>query len=83
VTRRVVVLAAALLTLCAPPVLAADPDAPKGAGPTWLPKEDWVRYRQLPYDEERLYAALGIDRARLLAWLRDDRRTIAGLARTA
>jgi hypothetical protein len=78
---RVVLLAVALLALAAAaPALAADSDAPKGAGPTWLPKEDWVRYRQLPYDEQRLYTALGIDRGRLLEWLRDDRRTIAQLA---
>jgi hypothetical protein len=80
---RAVVLAAVVAALLAAPpaALAADSDAPEGAGPTWLPKEDWVRYRQLPYDASRLYRALGVDRARLLEWLRDDRRTIAGLAR--
>jgi hypothetical protein len=45
-----------------------------------LPKEDWVRYRQLPYDEQRLYTALRLDRAGVLRWLRDDRRTLAQLA---
>src|SRR3954454_4274940 len=35
----------------------------------------------LPYDETRLYALLGIDRGDVWRWLRDDTRTLAGLAR--
>lgn len=81
--RRVLVaLAVAVLVALAVPAAAGahDSDAPPGAKHTWLPKEDWVRFRWLPYEEPRLLRLLDIDRERLLAWLRNDHRTPAGLA---
>jgi hypothetical protein len=47
----------------------------------WLPKDQWVMQHWLPFDEERLYATLGIDNRALDRWLRNDHRTIAALAR--
>jgi hypothetical protein len=52
-----------------------------GAPPHWLPNERWVMQHWLPYDEERLYSLLGVDRGEVWRWLRDDTRNLAGLAR--
>jgi hypothetical protein len=38
----------------------ADPDAPAGAPSNWLPAYDWVRERWVPFNEVRLYQALGL-----------------------
>lgn len=59
----------------------ADPDAPAGAPPHWLPWEPWVLDHWLPYDERRLLALLRIDRRTLWLRLRDDREPLAVLAR--
>ena len=67
--------------LAAAPAGAHDSLAPPGAEHSWLPDEDWVMHHWLPFDETRLYAALGIDNVALERWLRDDHRTIAQLAR--
>lgn len=57
-----------------------DSDAPATAPAHWLPPAAWVYNHWLPYDEGRLYSVLGITRQELWAQLRDDHRTLAGLA---
>jgi Tol biopolymer transport system component len=54
----------------------APPDAPAH----WLPPEPWIYNHWLPYDEARLYRVLHITRDGLWQQLRDDHRTLAGLA---
>lgn len=58
-----------------------DSEAPAGAPPHWLPGERWVMQHWLPFDEDDLYAELGVDRGDVWRWLRDDSRTLADLAR--
>jgi Tol biopolymer transport system component len=55
--------------------------APAQAPAHWLPPEDWVYNHWLPYDEGRLYALLGVTRGDIWRQLRDDRHTLAELAR--
>jgi hypothetical protein len=78
--RRALLPALAVLVLSPAAAHAADSHAPAGARADWLPRAEWVMSSWLPYDEQRLYALLGTDRAELGVWL-DDRRTLAGLAR--
>lgn len=63
------------------PTGSPDSKAPPGAPHNWLPDETWVAEHWLPYDERRLYRLLGLRRADVWRQLRDDRRTIAELAR--
>ncbi len=73
--------AAAQVQLPAKPQTASlDSDAPPGAPPHWLPNERWVMQHWLPYDEQRLYALLGVDRGVIWRQLRDDTRNLAQLA---
>ena len=51
---------------------AQDSAAPEGALPHWLPSETWVYQHWLPFDEQRLYALLRVDRAAIHRHLRDD-----------
>lgn len=60
---------------------APDSHAPVGAPPHWIPSDAWVLDHWLPYDERRLLRLLGVGRTGLWAHLRDDRRTLAELAR--
>jgi Tol biopolymer transport system component len=77
-------LAAAVITLglllaLVAPSLAADPAAPHHSPAHWLPNEEWVWQHWLPYDEQRLYALLGISRSDLWHLLRDDTHTVGQL----
>src|SRR4051794_23133295 len=63
-----------------PQTTSLDSEAPPGSPPHWLPDEPWVMQHWLPYDETRLYRLLGITRGDVWRWLRDDTRTLAGLA---
>ena len=73
--------AAAQVQLPAKPQTASlDSDAPPGAPPHWLPNERWVMQHWLPYDEQRLYSLLGVDRGVIWRQLRDDTRNLAQLA---
>src|SRR5215207_5936004 len=45
-----------------------------------LPAKQWVMQHWLPYDEQRLYALLGVDRGVIWRQLRDDTRNLAQLA---
>jgi hypothetical protein len=63
-------LAALLVALGAPAVAGAatgpaDPDAPPGARADWLPDEQWVMERWLPFDQTRLQERLGVGYAEL------------------
>jgi Tol biopolymer transport system component len=81
--RRLVLVSVAVLAL-APAAAAAksnDSLAPPDAPPHWLPPEPWVYNHWIPYDEGRLYALLHITRRQLWRQLRDDRRSVADLAR--
>lgn len=75
-------LAAIMCGAAVPPALAADSDAPPGSPPNWLPNEPWVNELWLPFDEERLPAALGLTRGEIFSWIRNDgSHTLAQLAR--
>src|SRR5215210_3886073 len=62
-----------------PQTASLDSEAPPGAPPHWLPGERWVMQHWLPYDEQRLYALLGVDRGVIWRLLRDDTRSLAQL----
>ncbi|MDQ3767979.1 MAG: hypothetical protein M3370_00650 [Actinomycetota bacterium] len=68
---RVVLVALALALLAAPTARAQDSDAPEGALGHWLPTETWVYEHWLPYDEDRLYELLDVDRGDVWRHLRD------------
>jgi hypothetical protein len=78
---------ALLLTLAALAALPAaagaqDSHAPPGAEKHWLPDERWVNLLWLPYDEHRLYEALGRSRGEVFRWIRvDAHNSLAQLAR--
>jgi hypothetical protein len=78
-TRRLLLVLAVLLALSPGVAQAADSHAPKGARGDWLPRSEWVMSSWAPFDEARLYALLGTDRADVAAWL-DDRRTLGQFA---
>jgi hypothetical protein len=63
-----------------PQIASLDSDAPAGSPPHWLPGEQWVMQHWLPYDEQRLYSLLGVDRGVIWRQLRDDTRNLAQLA---
>jgi hypothetical protein len=65
---------------CASPGTTADPDPPPGAGPDWLPREEWVREHWIPFEQHRLTGLLHTDMTGLRKWMRGD-RPLAGLAR--
>jgi hypothetical protein len=62
---------------------AAQPDsaAPPGALPTWLPAEDWVKERWVPFYEPRLYRLLQTNRVDVHYYLAQTGRTLQELAR--
>jgi hypothetical protein len=64
---------------------AADSLAPAGAPRNWLPKSDWVLNHAMPYDEQRLFRALHIDREGVRRYFAADKftrvPTLAALAR--
>ena len=64
-----------------PQAASLDSEAPEGAPPHWLPNEPWVMQHWLPYDEVRLHRLLKISRGDVWRLLRDDTRSLAGLAR--
>ncbi|HEX2086097.1 MAG TPA: hypothetical protein VHF89_10475 [Solirubrobacteraceae bacterium] len=81
---RPALLAVLCLLAAASPAGAAerpDSDAPPGAPPAWLPAEEWVMERWLPFEEARLHEVLGVDRTEAYFFLRDGDRTLHDLAR--
>jgi hypothetical protein len=61
--------------------LAADTEAPAGAPPEWLPNEEWVQNRWLPYDERDLTRLLHSSREGVRLWLQDPTLTLNDLVR--
>lgn len=61
--------------------LAADPGAPPGAGPNWLPNVPWVMHRWMPFDQHELYVDLSMPDAAVYDWLKTNKRSLAQLAR--
>lgn len=81
---RVALLIAALLSvLVVSPTsaqLRADPAAPPGASADWLPSEEWVMERWLPFDQTDLLAMLGLDAPALWKLIGRTGRSIDGVA---
>jgi hypothetical protein len=72
----------ALSPLGGTPARAHDSLAPRGVDyHRWLPHEHWVQKHWIPYDESRLRELLGVDTPTIYAWLENDHRTLAQLAR--
>ena len=71
--RRALVLVCLLSGIAVPATaIAQDSMAPAGADPSWLPNEQWVNLRWLPWDEARLYSLLKADRGEVFRWVRID-----------
>lgn len=82
--RGVPLLSALAVVLCCAATVHAkstDSEAPRDAPAHWLAPEAWIYNHWLPYDEERLHELLRVDRGDIWRQLRDDRRTLAELAR--
>ena len=60
---------------------AHDSLAPRNAGHNWLPHEEWVHRRWIPFDERTLNVKLGLGPGELRAYLYNDHHTLADLAR--
>jgi hypothetical protein len=74
--------ALALSAVGTPSAGAHDSLAPRGIDRhTWLPHEHWVKKHWVPYDEDRLRELLRVSTRQIFAWLKDDHRTLAQLAR--
>jgi len=74
---------ASLMGIAIPtPAPAAQPDsaAPPGASPTWLPDEEWVQERWVPFNEPRLYRLLRTNRVDVHFYLARTGRTLHVLA---
>ena len=74
-------LAAACAMLAADLASAHDSLAPPGSIHNWLPDEMWVHHHWVPFDEAQLKLELGLRGRDLHAYLYDDHRTLAALAR--
>jgi hypothetical protein len=66
------ILTLAALALPTATAAAQDSMAPPGADPSWLPADQWVMLRWLPWDEDRLYTLLRTDRGEVFRWVRID-----------
>jgi len=67
----VIIFAASLLAVVAAAPASAErrpPDAPAH----WLPNEEWSNLLWLPFEEERLYRLLDMDRGEIFRWIRND-----------
>jgi hypothetical protein len=60
--------------------IAHDSLAPAGAAHNWLPGEEWVYRHWIPFDEQVLKLALGLQGRELEAYLYNDHHTLAELA---
>src|SRR4051812_36025168 len=70
-----------MVLFLAPAAGAHDSLSPPGSNHNWLPHEHWSHSHWLPYDEARLRKLLHVDTRAVFDWLKDDHRTLAGLAR--
>lgn len=84
--RCVRALLAVWALLCLVPAVATavtpDSAAPPGADPDWLPEEEWVMERWMPFDEARLVRTLRMDRYSIHVYLDRTRRSLNDLAHT-
>ncbi len=71
--------------VCAGPAMAGpvrpDGDAPPGASASWLPAEDWVMQRWVPFDEDALTARLRMPAEEIAARLDSTGMSLQALAR--
>jgi len=77
----IAVLAVAASPWWAGPAYGHDSLAPPAASHNWLPDEEWVHRHWIPFDEQALKGELGLRGRELHAYLYDDHRTLAELAR--
>ena len=77
----VVLLAIAGMAVYQPVAHAHDSLAPAGSAHNWLPDEAWVHRHWIPFDEQTLKAKLALHGRDLHAYLYNDHRTLAMLAR--
>ena len=75
----VLALAGAAPALAGP--VRPDGDAPAGASASWLPAEDWVMQRWVPFDEGALTTRLGMPSEEIAAQLDRTGMSLATLAR--
>ncbi|MBJ7519198.1 MAG: hypothetical protein JHC84_05835 [Solirubrobacteraceae bacterium] len=62
--------------------LRPDSAAPPGTtDPLWLPEEEWVMERWMPFDETRLVRALGLSRSEVYVYLKSGQGSLRDLAR--
>ena len=81
-TRGLTAVACAACAIFATGVAGAhDSLAPPGSTHNWLPHEMWVHRHWVPFGEEQLKHELGLHGRDLHAYLYDDHRTLAMLAR--
>lgn len=84
--RRVKLFALLIVVALALPAAASAqvrPDSAAPAGttdPLWLPDEEWVMERWVPFDEVRLYRALGMTRMDVYLFLKAGRGSLSDLA---
>lgn len=83
--RLISVVLTLIAALCAVPAAPAvadrpDTDAPPGAPSDWLPPEEWVMERWLPFDEPRLWEVLRMKRHEVYGYLQRGDRTLRDLA---
>ena len=81
---RALIVCALVVTVLAPPAMALerpDSDAPPGAPATWLPAEDWVAGRWLPFDEAPLNDLLDMETIDIAEYMNTS-GTILDLARS-
>jgi len=85
VVSRVLVsaaLAASASIATSLPARAHDSLAPRGAEHDWLPHEEWVFRHWIPFDVRQLEQAVGLSDRELEAYLFNDHRVLADLARS-
>jgi hypothetical protein len=76
------VLAAAVAGPAAAGTFKADPDAPAGASADWLPHEEWVGQRWMPFDEVVLERKLGMRSDQVWTYLSSTGNSLEVLARS-
>jgi hypothetical protein len=75
-------LAVSLAAAAPLPAHAHDSRAPPGAPHVWLPHERWVARHWIPFDLRRLQRSLGLAPRDFYAFVFNDHRTLARLARS-
>lgn len=76
----VVIAASMALATTSSSALPPDSDAPVGSDANWLPTEQWVMERWLPFDEEDLERVLQVDSSRVWAEIGRTGKTLSDVA---